>query len=348
MAELVRRSPRGLVVAGPMADPTARRAVADLADSLGWPLLPDVTSGLRLDSRPRTAVPSHELLLSSETFMQRHHVQAVAHVGGRMTSKRLLDRLSAPGRGVPPSAPAPGRVRSAPLVHCRLPHRRRGGAGISPGAGVGGRDPESGPRPHRQASFALQRAVLHRLDAVRISDCRLFRYRLPLAEPLTLAGRVIHEREGVLIRVDSDSGASGWGDVAPLPAFSRESIEDAEAEIASLAKRLRGAEFDDRTAERGSHRRLRYRRPCGSVRKRRSRACRKDARWRPVRVWHTLTAQYQSADCGWVPGSRSCGRPGTSVAPVAAPSSSRWDSGRCRTTSSSRGRCTGCSATTSA
>jgi len=81
-------------------------------------------------------------------------------------------------------------------------------------------------------------------DPVTIASCRIFRYCLPLAAALPLAGRVIHERAGILVRIDSDSGASGWGDVAPLPGFSRESIEDAEAELAAWAGRLRGATFD--------------------------------------------------------------------------------------------------------
>ena len=84
------------------------------------------------------------------------------------------------------------------------------------------------------------------MAAMKISCCRIFRYRLPLAAALPLAGRVIHERTGLLIRIDSDSGASGWGDAAPLPGFSRESIEDAEAELKSWAERLRGARFDPR------------------------------------------------------------------------------------------------------
>lgn len=78
---------------------------------------------------------------------------------------------------------------------------------------------------------------------MRITGCRFFRYRLPLAEPLTLAGRVVQERRGVLVRIDSDSGASGWGDVAPLPAFSLESLEDAETELTALREMLRGAEL---------------------------------------------------------------------------------------------------------
>lgn len=79
---------------------------------------------------------------------------------------------------------------------------------------------------------------------MRIEGCRVFRYRLPLARPLPLAGGVMRERTGVLVRVQADSGAWGWGDAAPLPGFSRESAEDAAAELTALARRLRGAGFD--------------------------------------------------------------------------------------------------------
>ena len=98
LAALVARRPRGIVAAGRLADPAARRAAADLAVSLGWPLLPDVTSGLRLDDRPGNSVPYHDTLLASETFVQRHRIEAVIHLGGRLTSRRLMDRLEA----VPP------------------------------------------------------------------------------------------------------------------------------------------------------------------------------------------------------------------------------------------------------
>ena len=50
------------------------------------------------------------------------------------------------------------------------------------------------------------------------------RYRLPLVRPLRLAkGRVLDVREGVLLH-DLQSG--GWGDAAPLPGFSPETVED--------------------------------------------------------------------------------------------------------------------------
>ena len=95
VAELAARRPRGLLAAGRLVDAEARAAVAELADALGWPFLPDVTSGLRLDSRPGTAVPYHDVLFGSEKFMRQHPIEAVIHVGGRWTSRRLPDHLEA-------------------------------------------------------------------------------------------------------------------------------------------------------------------------------------------------------------------------------------------------------------
>ncbi len=93
VSAMVGRCPRGLLVAGRLRDPLESAAVASLAEILGWPLLPDVTSGLRLDSKPGTAVPYHDVLLGSEEFMRQHAAEAVIHVGGRLTSRRLLDCL---------------------------------------------------------------------------------------------------------------------------------------------------------------------------------------------------------------------------------------------------------------
>ena len=94
-AALVESRPRGLLAAGRLADAAERQAVAGLAEALGWPFLPDVTSGLRLGSRVATAVPYHDILLGSREFMRQHPIEAVIHVGGRWTSRRLPDHLEA-------------------------------------------------------------------------------------------------------------------------------------------------------------------------------------------------------------------------------------------------------------
>ena len=55
----------------------------------------------------------------------------------------------------------------------------------------------------------------------------VLRYRVPLAAPINLGPRTISKRDGVLVRVETEQGAVGWGDVAPLPGFSAESLTEA-------------------------------------------------------------------------------------------------------------------------
>lgn len=80
---------RGLVVAGRLPSRKHGEAVLRLAESLGWPLLPDVGSRIRLGSASENIVPFYDALLASEPFKEAHAPQAVLHVGGRAVSKRL-------------------------------------------------------------------------------------------------------------------------------------------------------------------------------------------------------------------------------------------------------------------
>lgn len=70
-----------------------------------------------------------------------------------------------------------------------------------------------------------------------ISDVDLYHYRLPLAEPLPVGGRTLTERRGLLLRVTDEGGGEGWGEAAPLPGFSPESLDEAT----DGAQRLRAA-----------------------------------------------------------------------------------------------------------
>ena len=58
-------------------------------------------------------------------------------------------------------------------------------------------------------------------------------YTLPLVQALALAGQDVAERRGLLVRLSCE-GLSGVGDVAPLPGFSRESIEQAHRVLDAL------------------------------------------------------------------------------------------------------------------
>jgi len=53
-----------------------------------------------------------------------------------------------------------------------------------------------------------------------------YRYSLPMKRPLVLRGHTFHERAGLLIRLESEGGQSAWGEIAPLPGFSRETFDE--------------------------------------------------------------------------------------------------------------------------
>ena len=87
--QTLRQAKRGLVVAGRLASRKQGEAVIRLAGSLGWPLLPDVGSQIRLGADSENLVPYYDVLLANESFSDAHEPEAVIHVGGRALSKRL-------------------------------------------------------------------------------------------------------------------------------------------------------------------------------------------------------------------------------------------------------------------
>lgn len=53
---------------------------------------------------------------------------------------------------------------------------------------------------------------------------RLFRYQLPLDAGVVLRNQRLKTRDGLLVCLNQD-GREGWGEIAPLPGFSQESLE---------------------------------------------------------------------------------------------------------------------------
>ncbi len=62
------------------------------------------------------------------------------------------------------------------------------------------------------------------------------RYRLPFRAPVRTAHGVWAEREGILVRLESETGAVGFGEAAPLPAFGTETVEEDEAGLRALGE----------------------------------------------------------------------------------------------------------------
>ncbi len=91
---------RGLIVAGRLASREQGEAVVELAEALGWPLLPDIGSQIRLGPSSPNVIAHYDALLASEDFAGAHAPETVLHVGGRALSKRL-EKFLAAGRPDP-------------------------------------------------------------------------------------------------------------------------------------------------------------------------------------------------------------------------------------------------------
>ncbi|MDA0991288.1 MAG: o-succinylbenzoate synthase [Verrucomicrobia bacterium] len=69
---------------------------------------------------------------------------------------------------------------------------------------------------------------------MKFANFSFFPYRLPLTRPLPGDPTESRERHGYLVRVKLESGVTEWGDVAPLPGTSPESLDDTTEQLRAL------------------------------------------------------------------------------------------------------------------
>lgn len=81
---------------------------------------------------------------------------------------------------------------------------------------------------------------------MRIETAELLPYRLSLDPPMPLGAGTVETRHGFLVCLRAESGEMGWGECAPLPGFSRETIADAADSVRSLAESLNELSLDPR------------------------------------------------------------------------------------------------------
>ncbi|AXF78785.1 o-succinylbenzoate synthase [Erwinia tracheiphila] len=72
----------------------------------------------------------------------------------------------------------------------------------------------------------------------------LFAYCIPLAAGTVLRDRRVKTRAGLLVRL-TESGRQGWGEIAPLPGFSVESLSEAQAKATIWLQRWCSGEVMD-------------------------------------------------------------------------------------------------------
>lgn len=73
---------------------------------------------------------------------------------------------------------------------------------------------------------------------MKIAKAEVFTYALPLETPIPLRGATLPTRTGLLLKLYSAEGHTAWGEAAPLPGFSRESLEACERSLVDAAQSL--------------------------------------------------------------------------------------------------------------
>jgi len=84
---------------------------------------------------------------------------------------------------------------------------------------------------------------------VKIAAIKVHRYSLPLTEPLTLSGRTMEKRRGLILSLSDSDGHIGYGECAPLSGFSRESLKDATEQLLQLRHSVIGTEIPNHLEE---------------------------------------------------------------------------------------------------
>ncbi len=94
-AGYLNKARNGIILAGKLNSGKDRASVLALAQKLQWPVVADVTSGLRLSPSRGPVIHYADQLLLSRSLAETLKVDAVLQVGGRMTSRRVNDFVRA-------------------------------------------------------------------------------------------------------------------------------------------------------------------------------------------------------------------------------------------------------------
>ena len=68
---------------------------------------------------------------------------------------------------------------------------------------------------------------------------------LPMLKPLIMASEQVHRADNVLVRIEADNGAVGWGEAASAPTMTGETLESIVAAVQFLEPVLRGRDTAD-------------------------------------------------------------------------------------------------------
>jgi len=95
LVEAFQRSQKSLIVLGRISILNSTQNIVKLINNLKWPVIADITSGLRASIPEELRLNYYDHLLLSDSFKQELQPELVLHLGGPLTSKRYASYASA-------------------------------------------------------------------------------------------------------------------------------------------------------------------------------------------------------------------------------------------------------------
>jgi o-succinylbenzoate synthase len=80
---------------------------------------------------------------------------------------------------------------------------------------------------------------------VQIKTIEPIAVSLPMLKPVVMAGEEVRRADNVLVRIETDTGATGWGEAASAPVMTGETLESIVSAIHYLSSALRGRDATD-------------------------------------------------------------------------------------------------------
>ncbi len=74
---------------------------------------------------------------------------------------------------------------------------------------------------------------------MNFKDFKLYSYKIPLRKTLKLKNHSIDSRAGLILKMFDSDGNCGFGEIAPLPGFSRESLQEAKFQTIQICNSLK-------------------------------------------------------------------------------------------------------------
>lgn len=78
---------------------------------------------------------------------------------------------------------------------------------------------------------------------MKIKDCHINTYLLPLVQPLQIGNTPVTSRTGAIIQVITDSDLHGFGEAAPLPGLHQENLNDVRCQLNEIKPLLIGTQI---------------------------------------------------------------------------------------------------------